>query len=188
MAETNRSASTPLERHRGYLLLLAQMRLDQRFQGKLDASDIVQQTLLKAHEAQEQWRGQTPAELAAWLRQILVRTIADAMRDLRRAKRNVGRERSLEDAVANSSCRLEAWLSAEQPSPSGMAARHEQLLRLADALLGLPEPQRAALFLRHCEDLTLEEIGERLGRSPAAVASLLRRGLKALRGQLTEEA
>src|SRR5256885_264789 len=55
-----------------------------------------------------------------------------------------------------------------------------------DASEKLPEPQREALLLKHCEGLTLEETGKRLGRSVAAVASLLRRGVKALRAACVE--
>jgi RNA polymerase sigma-70 factor (ECF subfamily) len=179
--------SLALERFRSYLHLLARMQLDARFQAKLDASDVVQQTLLKAHEAFAQFRGHEPAELAAWLRQILARTLADLVRDLGRAKRDVALERSLEAAVENSSARLEAWLAADQSSPSQQAIRNEQSVRLAEALARLPEPQRQALVLKHCEDWSLAEIGKHLGRSPAAVASLLRRGLKQLREQLHEQ-
>ena len=58
-----------LDRFRSYLLLLAQ--LDRQFQGKLDASDVVQQTLLEAHQGLAQFRGQDAGQKAAWLRQIL---------------------------------------------------------------------------------------------------------------------
>src|SRR5260370_28086225 len=89
----------PLEQFRGYLHLLARWQLDTQLQGKLDASDVVQQTLLKAHQAREQFRGHGSAEMAAWLRQILARTLADLVRDLHRARRDVDLERSLEAAV-----------------------------------------------------------------------------------------
>jgi RNA polymerase sigma-70 factor, ECF subfamily len=175
-----------LERFRGYLHVLACAQLDARFQGKLDASDVVQQTLLKAHEAFAQFRGRDPAQLAAWLRKILARTVADCMRDLGRARRDVALERSLEGAVDQSSARLEGWLVADQPSPSQEAIRNEQLIRLADALAALPELQRQVLVLKHCEGWQLAEISQHLGRSPAAVGSLLRRGLKQIRQQLRE--
>jgi len=174
----------PLERYRSYLLLLARAQLNQRLERKLDASDIVQQALLQAHEARGQFRGAAPGELLAWLRRILANTLCNALRDLQRAKRDAGLERSLEASVENSSCRLEAWLSHEEPSPSAQAARAEQLIAVADALAALPEPQRDAIVLKHCQGLSLAEVGAQLGRSPAAVASLLRRGLQELRERL----
>ncbi len=175
-----------LERFRSYLHLLARLQLGTRYQRKLDASDVVQQTLLKAHQALDQFRGQEPAELAAWLRQILARTLADLARDMGRAKRDMNLERSLEAAVEGSSARLEAWV-ADESSPSQNAMRHEQSLRLAEALATLPEPQREALVLKHCEGWSLAAIAEEMGRTPPAVASLLRRGLKQLRTLLHEE-
>src|SRR5947209_8472683 len=164
-----------LERFRAYLRLLARLQLDPRLKGKLDASDVVQQTLLQAFQALSQFRGQSDAELAAWLRQILAHNLANAVRDLGRAKRDVGRERSLEAALDASSVRLEGWLAAEQSSPSQRAERNEELLRLAEALDALPEAQREALTLHHLRNWTLEDVGRHLGRSPAAVAGLIKR-------------
>jgi RNA polymerase sigma factor (sigma-70 family) len=105
-----------LERFRSYLMLLARMRLDRKLQGKLDASDLVQQTLLEAHQGAEAFRGQTVAAQAAWLRQILARNLVNAVRDQGRAKRNVHRERSLQAGLDESASHLEAWLAAEQSS------------------------------------------------------------------------
>jgi RNA polymerase sigma-70 factor (ECF subfamily) len=170
-----------LERFRDYLRLLARLQIDARLQGKLDASDLVQQTLLKAHQARDQFRGHSVAEQAAWLRQILARTLANAVRDLARAKRDITLERSLEAALQDSSARLEAWLVSNEAPPSQQAERNEQLLQLADKLASLPEVQREVLLLRHCQGWSLADIGQHLGRSRAAVASLLRRGLKQLR-------
>jgi RNA polymerase sigma-70 factor (ECF subfamily) len=177
-------AGLALERFRDYLRLLARLQIDTRFQGKLDPSDLVQQTLLKAYQAREQFRGTSEAEQAAWLRQILARTLANAVRDLARAKRDITLERSLETSLAESSARLEAWLVAGDASPSQQAERNEQLLGLAETMARLPDIQREALLLRHCQGWSLAEISQHLGRSRAAVASLLRRGLKQLREHL----
>jgi RNA polymerase sigma-70 factor (ECF subfamily) len=175
-----------LEQFRGYLHVLARLQLGPRFRAKCDASDVVQMTLLKAHQALGEFRGREPAELAGWLRRILARTLADLMRDLGRGRRDVNLERSLDLALEDSSAHLQAVLAADQSSPSEQAMRHEQSVRLAAALAQLPELQREALLLKHCEGWSLTEVGEHLGRSPAAVASLLRRGLKQLRAYLHE--
>jgi RNA polymerase sigma-70 factor (ECF subfamily) len=175
-----------LERFRAYLYLLARMQMDPRLQGKLDPSDLVQQTLLQALQALDQFRGRSDAELAAWLRQILAHQLANATRDLGRAKRALARECSLEAALEQSSARLEAWLAAEQSSPSQQAQRKEQVLQLAEALASLPEAQQEALTRHYLQGWSLEEIGRHLGRSPAAVAGLIKRGLKQLRLLLHE--
>lgn len=184
MAQAANKPGVALEQFRGYLRLLARLQLDPRLRGKLDPSDLVQQTLLRAHQALGQFRGTTEAEQAAWLRQILARTLANAVRDHARARRDVALERSLEASLADSSARLEAWLVAEQSSPSEQAARNEQLVRLAEALATLPESQREALVLHYCQGWSLAEIAAQVGRTRAAVASLLRRGLAQLRGRL----
>ena len=174
----------PPEEFRAYLLLLARVQMDPRLQGKLDPSDVVQQTLMKAHEKQDQFRGDTDAEQVAWLRMILARTMADAARKFGHGA--VERERSLEAALEQSSMRLEAWLVDGDPSPSGKAVRNEQLLRLADALARLPEDQRRAVELRHLQGMAVAEIGVRLNKSTASVGGLLQRGLRALREMLDE--
>jgi RNA polymerase sigma-70 factor (ECF subfamily) len=170
-----------LERFRSYLHLLARLHLEPQLGRKMDASDLVQQTLLQAHQVRDQFRGHVTGEFAAWLRQILARNLTHAVRDLGRAKRDVKRERSLQAALDNSSARLEVWLAADQSSPSMQAERNEQALLLAEALLALPEAQREALVMQHWQGRSLAEIGQHLGRSPEAVAGLIKRGLKQLR-------
>ena len=169
-----------LERYRSYLMLLAEARLERRLRGKLDPCDVVQQTLLHAYQAWSQFRGTSEAELAAWLRQILVRTLLNCMRDFQRAKRDVVRERSLQAALDQSSARLEAWLAAEESSPSQQALRVEQVVQVAEAISRLPEGQRQAVVLYYWQGCSLAEIADNLGRSVPAVAGLLHRGLKQL--------
>jgi RNA polymerase sigma-70 factor (ECF subfamily) len=176
--------SRPLERYRDYLLLLARLQVDSRLRGKLDPSDLVQQTLLKAHARRDQFRGQSDAERAAWLRTILAHTLTDAVRKFGPAAGP--REESLEEALEQSSRRLEDFLTSDQPSPAQRADRDEQLLRLADAMARLPEDQRRAVELRHLQGLAVAEIGRRMGRSTAAVGGLLQRGLRALRERLDD--
>jgi RNA polymerase sigma-70 factor (ECF subfamily) len=176
-----------LELYRHYLLLLARSRLGDQAQARVDPSDVVQQTLLEAHAKRRQFRGQTEAEKAGWLRQMLACNLADAFRALGRAKRDASRERSLEAALDESSSRLEAWLAAEQSSPSQRVQRPEQLLHLALALAQLPEDQRTAVELKHLQALTVAEIAERLGRSETAIGGLLRRGMTRLRQLLAEQ-
>jgi RNA polymerase sigma-70 factor, ECF subfamily len=179
-------AETPLDGYRDYLLLLARTRLDPRLRGRLDPSDIVQQTLLEAHRDAEQFRGRSDAERAGWLRQMLARNLANAARDHTRDRRDVSRERSLQASLDESSARLEAFLAAEQSSPSQRADREEQLRRLAKALGALPDGQREAVELRHLQGWHLADIAKHLGRTPAAVAGLLHRGLAQLRTLLEE--
>jgi RNA polymerase sigma-70 factor (ECF subfamily) len=123
------------------------------------------------------------AEQTAWLRQIFVNTLANAVRDLKRA----GRDVALEQSINRSSTRLEAWLAGEHTPPAEAACRNEQFLRLADRLAELPEVQREVLLLRYCEGWSVGAIADHLGRTRASVASLLRRGLAELRDLLQGE-
>jgi len=179
-AETDNVGGQP-DRFCDYLSVLARMHLDHRLRGKLDPSDVVQQTLLQAQRAIHDFRGGTDAEMAAWLRQILARNLTHAARDYGRHKRDVACERSLQQAMDASSARLEAWLAADQSSPSQRGQRNEQILLLCQALEKLPEGQREAVQLHYWQECTLNEISRRMERSPAAVAGLLKRGIKQLR-------
>src|SRR5262245_3083170 len=174
----------PAERSRDYLLLLARLQIDPRLRAKLDPSDIVQQTLLEAHQRRDQFRGRTQAERAAWLRVILVHALADAARKYGQGV--LGRERSLQASLEQSSLRLEQWLADNHTSPSQGMDRAEQLLRLAETMARLPDAQRQAVELRHLQGLPVAEIGRLMGRSTAAVGGLLQRGLKALREMLED--
>ena len=173
-----------LERCRAYLHLLARVQLGPRLRGKLDPSDVVQQTLLEAYQKRAQFRGSTEGEWLAWLRRALAHNLADALRAFGQEKRDVARERSLEAAVEVSSQQLGAWLAADQSSPSEQAQRHERAARLAEALAELPPDNREALVLHYFEDRSLADIATHLGRTPAAVAGLLKRGLKGLRKRI----
>ena len=176
-----------LDQFRSYLYLLARAHLGPRMQNKLDASDLVQQTLLDAHAKKNQFRGNTDAERAAWLRKILTCNLADALRHQHRAKRDVSRQRSLEAEIDGSFCRAESWLAASQSSPSQQATKKEELLRLADALTKLPEAQRDAVILRHLQVMSLAEVASQLDRSEPAVAGLVYRGLNKLHDLLDDE-
>jgi RNA polymerase sigma-70 factor (ECF subfamily) len=181
MHDPGKEPGANLERFRDYLRLLARLQLPARLRGKLDPSDLVQQTMLRAYLALGEFRGLTTAELTAWLRRILTHVLANAVRDFSRARRDVNLERSLEAAVEDSSLRLENWLAVAHPTPGELADRNEQLLTLATALTTLPEDQREALLLRYYEGMSLADVAGRLGRTRPAIASLLRRGLAQLR-------
>jgi RNA polymerase sigma-70 factor (ECF subfamily) len=176
-----------LEKFRPYLSLLARQQAGGRLRGKLDASGVVQQTLLEAHRGLDGFRGRGEAALAAWLRRILARNLADEFRRLGAGKRDAARERSLEEAVDRSSADAAGWLAAAQSSPSQQVVWHEQLLRLAEALASLPDDQRTAVELHHLRGYSLAEVGREMGRSKEAVAGLLSRAVKRLRVLLPDE-
>jgi RNA polymerase sigma-70 factor (ECF subfamily) len=175
-----------LERYRDYLCLLARVQLSGRLKAKLDASDVVQQTLLQAHAARDQFRGATEAEWLAWLRSILANTLAGAARRFGAEARDLARERALEADLEQSSSRLEAMLAADQSSPSEQAVRQEEVLSLARAMACLSADEQQVVELRHLKGLAVGDIAQRIGRSRTAVAGLLFRALKKLRQLLQQ--
>ena len=185
MADEMAEIDVVLRRYRGYLRMLAELQLDPRLRGKLDPSDIVQQSMIQAYEAWDQLRGASDGERLAWLKMIVARNVLHALRDFRRAKRDVCRELSLEGAVDDSSARLESWLSAGQSTPSRCVERAEQLLQIAGAVENLPQGQRDAVVLFYWQGCSLAEISENLGRSVSAVVGLLHRGVTRLREQFS---
>jgi hypothetical protein len=85
-----------LDPFRGYLQVLAELHLDRRLRGKLDPSDVIQQTMLRAYSAFGELRSRDSEVLMAWLRRILAITLADAVKHYERDKRDIHLERSIE--------------------------------------------------------------------------------------------
>lgn len=171
----------PIEEDRDYLIQLAQRRISPRLRGKVDASDIVQQAFLQAHERRRQYRGGTEGERLAWLRAILLNALAAAARRFGAQTRDSVRERSLERPLDRSEAAEGGGLAADQTSPSERVIRTEGLARLALAMARLPEDQRRAVELHYLGGLSVGDAAERLGRSRSAAVGLIFRGLKRLR-------
>jgi RNA polymerase sigma-70 factor (ECF subfamily) len=175
------------ERYRDLLCVLArQIQMDPRLRRRFDSSDLVQETLLKATQNLEQFRGSSEAELVKWLQGILQNVLTDAMRRARAQKRDVAQEQALATVINDSSARLQNWLVAPGSSPSQRVEREEQLLRVAAALAKLPEDQRDVVILRDSLNTPVRTIAEQLGRSEKAIAGLLLRGRRKLRDLLQE--
>jgi RNA polymerase sigma-70 factor (ECF subfamily) len=173
-----------LEGYRQYMRLLARMWIDRALQQKADPSDLVQETLIKAHQRFGQFQGQTEAELVVWLRQILARNVADFARRYRATMRQSRREQSLEQMLDTSADALQNLVMAESSSPSDSAQRRELGVVLADALADLAPDHREVIVLRNLEELDWDAIGQRLGRTADAARMLWARALKELRPRI----
>jgi RNA polymerase sigma-70 factor (ECF subfamily) len=169
-----------LASYRNYLRLLARTGLDASLQGKADPSDLVQDALLKASQHFGQFRGATDAELAGWLRQILLHCLTDFVRRSRAGRRD-GREQSLDQLLNRSSQAMERILVANGTSPSASAERRDLGVVLSDALAELSEDHREVIVLHHLEELGWDEVARRMGRTAGAVRMLWTRALKQLR-------
>jgi RNA polymerase sigma-70 factor (ECF subfamily) len=173
-----------LDAERASLHRLAERQLEGRIAVRVDASDVIQQTFLEAHRSFPEFAGRDLRELSAWLKGILDHKVATAIRDhTLLQKRNLSRERSLDDSRGGGP--LKQDLDAGHSSPSQKAIRGEEAERLSRALAALPADQREAVRLRHLEGLALADIAQRLGRTPAATAGLIKRGMQALRRHMS---
>lgn len=171
-----------LQLYRNYLGLLARLQIDRRLQGKVDPSDVVQETFLEAHRDFPQFRGATEAEFVSWLRRILGTNLANVVRHYHGTQaRDVRLERELAGDLDASSRALDVGLVARASSPSQLAARREQAVLLADALGQLSRDYREAIILRHLEGLSFPEVAVRMGRSVDSVKKLWARALAQLR-------
>jgi RNA polymerase sigma-70 factor (ECF subfamily) len=85
-------SNTSPEQYRSALLMLARAQIGRQRLVDVEASDLVQQTLLEAHRDRERFTGQTPEQLFAWLRGILHHNFLDAYQKARAAKRDSGRK------------------------------------------------------------------------------------------------
>ena len=171
-----------LETHRDYLTILARMQIGQRLQGKVDPTDVVQETFLHAVRDVAQFRGSSDQELAGWLRQILAARLADLVRRYCGTQcRDVRLEQALQVELDHSSQLLDRGLVAPLGSPSQQAVRHEQATWLAGALERLPEDYREVLVLHHLEECAFPEVARRMGRSLDSVKKRWPRALVRLR-------
>jgi RNA polymerase sigma-70 factor (ECF subfamily) len=176
-----------LELYRHYLDLLARLQIGRRLQGKVDPSDLVQETFLKAHRDFAHFRGKSEGEWVAWLRQILAMNLAHLVRRYcGTRRRDVRLERALVDELAQSSRVLDQALVAQESSPSNEVSRREQAVLLADALGQLPADYREVIILSHLEGLSFPEVASRMGRTVNSVKNLWARALARLRRSLGE--
>jgi RNA polymerase sigma-70 factor (ECF subfamily) len=188
-AGEERARAELFARYRHYLGVLARAQLGRHLRGKCDPSDLVQQTLLEAHRDFAGFQGRHEGELLAWLRRILAHNLFNETRRFAARQRDAAREVSLDQmraGVEQSSLALGQCLAADTASPSEAAGRHENTVRLADALARLPDDYQAVLLLRVFEGLPAEEVARRMGRSAGAVRMLQMRALAALRAEVGE--
>lgn len=165
-----------LDEYRPYLLTIAMAELPDALRGKLGASDLVQETILKGLKNFSTFKGSTRQEFAAWLRIILLNVVANCRKAYHAEKRDVAREVPLGPPV----------VATNLPSPSATTLTREQWSLLERALLRLSDEYREAILLRHRENLSFVEIGNRLRKSEDAARKTWTRAVKQLQQELQE--
>jgi RNA polymerase sigma-70 factor (ECF subfamily) len=167
---------------RSYLGFAARAQLESWLKVKVDASDIVQQTMLEAHRDFDRFQGESEPQLLAWLRRILVHNVADFIRHYRgTAKRQVRREVPFGSPAESS-----RFFGAPEPAapggtPSQELVRRDNELRLVAALEKLAPDYQEVILLRNLQRLPFNEVAEKMGRSRPAVQMLWKRAIDKLR-------
>ncbi|MCA9263840.1 MAG: sigma-70 family RNA polymerase sigma factor [Planctomycetales bacterium] len=165
------------------------LRLDRRLQGRLDASDVLQETYIEYARCIQNYEQREQLPFYLWLRMVTLRKlIAMQRRFLGTAARDVNREISLNRGPLpmTSSCSLAASFVGHLTSPSQAAIRTELQLRIQDTLNDMDAMDREVLSLRHFEQLSNLEVAQLLQLSPAASSNRYIRALKRLRPMLQE--
>lgn len=172
-----------LENHRNYLLFIANRELDSRIKGKVGASDIVQESLLTAHQKFEQFRGDTQPELLAWLRQILIHDLLQTRRTYRGTKkRRVDLEQPLDSSSKFQNPLVDPNLT---PRSTALAAEESEIL---NAAMGeLSDDYQRVIRLHNWEHRNFEEIADLMNRTPDATRKLWTRAILKLQKTLAKK-
>jgi RNA polymerase sigma-70 factor (subfamily 1) len=169
------------------LHVLAAALMPRKMRAKFDSSDVVQDTLLKAHRDVAQFRGASDAELFAWLQAILRTTCIDEARKHMAGKREASLEISLQQTFDQSFDRLEKLLAADSSSPSSAVRKSELVMKSLDALGALSDKERDVIVTYYLHGLKQQETADLLGLSKADVARSIARALSTIREQFKRE-
>jgi RNA polymerase sigma-70 factor (ECF subfamily) len=165
-----------IETHRDYLRRVIDLRMDPALRGRVDPSDIVQETQMVASNRLNDFVQRRPASLKLWLRGEAIQQIgAQYRRHVQADRRSVRRECSISDA---SSMVLARGLLAG--APSKIAAEKEMAQRVRKLVEELPEIDREILLLRYIEQLSNAEAAEVLAIDPDNARKRHGRALKRL--------
>lgn len=172
-------------RHRERLGRMITVRMDPRLQTRIDASDIIQETLIEANRRIEDYLDEQPIGFYPWLRQIAWNRMIDVFRrHITSEGRNVGREQPTMQLADGSAIDLLNSLEASLTSPSKAVERREVYATVQNAMQTLSTTDRELIVMRHLERLSTRETAEALNISEAAVKTRLLRALQRLRTQL----
>jgi RNA polymerase sigma-70 factor, ECF subfamily len=158
-----------------YLIVLARSQVPVDLRGRIDPSDLVQDTIYDALRAPAQERER--AQTVGWLRKILHDNLVDRLRKLRLEKQVV----SLDALLDQTSVGISRFLRASQSAPEARVVREEDEKVLAVMLGQLAPAQAEAIVLKHCQGMSVVEISRHMNRTPDAVGGLLRHGMRRLR-------
>lgn len=172
---------------RSYLGFVARSQIETWLRRKVDASDLVQETMLEAYRDFDRFDGRTEGEWLAWLRRILNHNAADFVRRYRcTAKRAAGREVPFRDPADSRSPGVPEP-AADTPTPSQEFLLIDTELRVTEALSKLSSDYQEVIVLRNLQRLSFNEVAERMSRSRPAVQMLWMRAIRKLQESMDGE-
>ena len=173
---------------RSYLGFAARAQVESWLRVKVDASDLVQQTMLEAHRDFEKFQGHTEQEWLGWLRRILAHNVSDFIRRYKgTAKRRIQKEVPFRDPNVSGPAQGAPEPASPTRTPSQEFALLDDGLRVTEVLGSLTPDYQEVIVLRNLERLPFNEVAERMGRSRPAVQMLWMRAIKKLQEALGEE-
>jgi RNA polymerase sigma-70 factor (ECF subfamily) len=186
-AGDQRALAELFARYRDRLRRMVKLRLDRRLQGRIDASDVLQEAYLDVARRAADYAANPTMPFFLWLRFLTGQRLLLVHRQhLGTKMRDVGQEVSLYRGALPqaSSVSLAAQLLGRMTSPSLAAVRAEMQLKLQEALNGMDPLDREVLTLRHFEELSNGEVAAVLGIQKAAASNRYIRALKRLKDVL----
>jgi len=176
-----------MERHRPALRRMVEMRLDRQIQGRVDASDVVQDVLIEAAQRMRGYLDKPDMPFHLWLRQMAQDRIIDLHRRHHAQRRNVDMEQSMAAAFPDqSSLDLMAQIQDHELTPAAATLRREMERRFHQALTLLDEDDREVILMRHAEHLGNGEVAQALNLTPAAAGMRYLRAIRRLKEVLGE--
>ena len=170
-----------LQLYQNYLTVLATTQVDNRLRRRMSTSDLVQETMLAAHRDFDQFRGGSEGELVAWLRQILCNCLSHAVeKHVHAKKRDLRREVALEHVAKKldeSLVHLSRLAVDGSPTPSEVMQRREMATELSNQLAKLKDSYRDVIIYRNLQNLTFDEIAERMEIKSGAARMLWMRAI-----------
>jgi RNA polymerase sigma-70 factor, ECF subfamily len=178
-----------LERHRGPVRRLVELRLDRKVQRRVDVSDVVQDVMVEASGRLQKYLQDPAMAFHLWLRQIAWDRIIDTYRRHRvSAKRSMDREQPMSVPFNNEQSTMDLAVQLRDPAmtPAAAATQRELAKNVEAAIESLNEQDREIILMRHYEHLSNLEIAEVLGLNAPAASMRYLRAVRRLR-QLLEE-
>jgi RNA polymerase sigma-70 factor, ECF subfamily len=172
------------QRYRERLRRVVGLRLDRRLQGRIDASDVLQEAFVDFAGRVEEYVRQPDLPFYLWLRLLTGQRLQLLHRHhLGAQMRDAGREVSLHRGAMPqaTSVSLAAQLLGRFTSVTQAVQRAEMQLILQEAINGMDPIDREVVALRHFEELSNEETAQVLGIKPSAASTRHVRALKRLR-------